>query len=188
MDALIVASTLKQQQSLTEVLYRAKLNCLVCSTASEARRAVLCRTFDVFVINSGLADEHGNELALSISDSLYCGGVYIDDYARVERLEDTLNSCGIVALARPITKDALVEAVKLITACNARVREIKAKNDALSSKLEDIKYISRAKIVLMRTFGYTEEQAHKFIEKKAMDLRLPRRKVAVDILTTYEAI
>ena len=35
--------------------------------------------------------------------------------------------------------------------------------------------------------GYTEEQAHKYIEKKSMDLRVSRRKVAVDILKTYEA-
>ena len=58
----------------------------------------------------------------------------------------------------------------------------KQKNEELTSKLEDVKYISRAKIVLMRSLGYTEEQSHRYIEKKAMDLRVSRRKVAVEHL------
>lgn len=188
MDALIVASTIKQQHALTDVLYRANIDCVVCSTAAEARRAFLLRPFDVFIINSGLADEHGNELAIAIAEANDCGGVYIDDYTRVESISDALNSFGIVTLARPITKTSLLEAVKLIAVSNVRVRELKAKNEALSAKLEDMKYITRAKIVLMRSLGYTEEQAHKYIEKQSMDLRVSRRKVAMDILKTYEAI
>lgn len=188
MDALIVAGTVKQQHALTDVLYRADIDCVVCSTAAEARRAFLVRPFDVFVINSGLADEHGNELAISIAETNDCGGVFIDDYTRVDSISGSLNESGVVALARPITKTALLEAVKLVAVSSVRVRKLKAKNEALSAKLEDMKYISRAKIVLMRSLGYTEEQAHKYIEKQSMDLRVSRRKVAMDILKTYEAI
>ena len=94
---------------------------------------------------------------------------------------------GVVMLARPISRSALLEAVRIVAASNARVRALKQKNEELTSKLEDVKYISRAKIVLMRSLGYTEEQSHRYIEKKAMDLRVSRRKVAMDILKTYEA-
>lgn len=188
MDALIVASTPTRQHALTDVLYHEKINCVVCSTAAEARRASLCRPFDLFVIYSGLIDEHGNELAVSIADANDCGGVFIEDSVRAERIDDNLNACGIITLSRPVTKAALLDAVRLISVSNARVRALKAKNDELSAKLEDMKYITRAKIVLMRSLGYTEEQAHKYIEKKAMEMRESRRKVAMDILKTYEAI
>lgn len=188
MDALIVASTPTRQHALTDVLYHEKINCVVCSTAAEARRASLCRPFDMFVIYSGLIDEHGNELAVSIADANDCGGVFIEDSVRAERIDDNLNACGIITLSRPVTKAALLDAVRLISVSNARVRALKAKNDELSAKLEDMKYITRAKIVLMRSLGYTEEQAHKYIEKKAMEMRASRRKVAMDILKTYEAI
>lgn len=188
MDALIVANTPTRQRALTDVLYREKVNCIVCSTAAEARRASLCRPIDMFVINSGLIDEHGNELAIAISEAHDCGGVYIDDYMRIEQIEDDLNRFGIIALSRPLTRSALLEAVRLITVSNARVRALKAKNEELSVKLEDLKFVSRAKIALMRSLGYSEEQAHKFIEKKAMDMHTTRRKVAMDILKTYEAI
>ncbi len=188
MDALIVASTPTRQNALTDVLYHEKINCVVCSTAAEARRASLCRPFDLFVINSGLADEHGNDLAVFVADANDCGGIFIDDSARTEQIEAELNYCGIITLSRPITKSQLLEAVRLISVSNARVKRLKAENETLSAKLEDMKYITRAKIVLMRSLGYTEEQAHKHIEKKAMELRLSRRKVAIEILKTYEAI
>ncbi|MCH5165563.1 MAG: ANTAR domain-containing protein [Clostridiales bacterium] len=188
MDALIVASTPNRQHALTDVLYREKINCVVCSTAAEARRASLCRPFDLFVIYSGLIDEHGNQLAISIADSNDCGGIFIDDSMRTEQIEADLNNCGIITLTRPVTKSALLEAVKLISVSNARVRALKAKNEELTSKIEDMKYINRAKIVLMRSLGYSEEQAHKYIEKKAMEMRMTRRKVAMDILKLYEAI
>lgn len=188
MDALIVASTQKQQHALTDVLYHENINCVVCSNAAEARRASFTRPFDIFVINSGLADEHGNELAATLADTNDCGGVFIDDFSRIERLEYDLNSVGVIMLARPISRSALLEAVRIISVSNMRVRALKQKNEELTSKLEDVKYISRAKIVLMRSLGYSEEQAHKYIEKKAMDLRVSRRKVAMDILKTYEAI
>lgn len=187
MDALIVASIPKQQHALTDVLYHDEINCIVSSSAAEARRASFTRPFDLFVINGGLIDEHGNELAYDLAESNDCGGILIDDYSRVESLSYDLNRVGVLMLARPISRTALLEAVRLVNASNARVRALKQKNEELASKLEDVKYISRAKILLMRTLGYSEEQAHKYIEKRAMDMRVSRRKVAMEILKTHEA-
>lgn len=187
MEALIVAATPKQQHALCDVLYAAKMDCVVCSCAAEARRAALCRQFDLFVVNGGLPDEPGDELAGFIADSCDCGGVYIDDFARCDMFADGLADCGVITLMRPVTKSALSEAVRMIAVANTRLRAVKKRCDELAEKLEDAKYINRAKIVLMRTLGYSEEQAHKHIEKTAMDMRISRRKVALDILKTYEA-
>lgn len=186
MDALVVASTPNQQHALTDVLYKDKINCVVCSTAAEARRVALCRPIDLFVIYGGLPDEHGNELAISITESTDCGGIFIDDSMRTERIESELNECGIITLARPVTKSALIEAARLIIVANNRVRKLREQNEALTAKLSDMKYINRAKIALMRSLGYTEEQAHKYIEEKSMEMRVTRRKIAMEILKTYE--
>ena len=56
----------------------------------------------------------------------------------------------------------------------------------LLKKLDDMRLINRAKLVLMQNMGFTEEQAHKHIEKRAMDMRRTRAEVAMDILKTYE--
>ena len=187
MDALIVASTPNRQHALTDVLHHERINCVVCSTAAEARRALVCRPFDLFVIYSGLADEMGNELAMTIADTNDCGGIYIGSSITIERIEEELNDCGIITMSLPITQSQLVEAVRLLLVSNTRVRILKAKNEELAARLDDMKYVNRAKIVLMRSLGFSEEQSHKYIEKRAMEMRMSRRKVAIEILNTYEA-
>lgn len=187
MDALIVAGATKQQYALADVVNRIGLSPVLCTTAAEARRASLSRPFHVFIVNGGLPDEHGNELCSDLADAFDCGGVFIDDFTRAEIAAAKLVEQGVITLSRPITKSGLSDALRLVLAANARVRMLKEKNTELSAKLEDLKYISRAKIVLMRSLGYSEEQAHRYIEKKSMDSRLSRRRVAMDILKTYEA-
>ncbi|MCH5350917.1 MAG: ANTAR domain-containing protein [Clostridiales bacterium] len=187
MDALIVADTTKMQFAISDVLNRVKIDCMVCSNAAEARRAALVRSYDIFIINGGLSDERGNELAVFLAETFECGGIYIDDYVKVDMFSDDLGDCGVVSLVRPITKTTLADTVRIVTVANARVRALREQNDKLNAKLDDLKYISRAKIALMHSLGYSEEQAHKFIEKKSMDMRVSRRKVAMDILKTYEA-
>lgn len=188
MDALVVASTVKQQHALSDVLHTAKIDSVVCSTAAEARRASICRPFDLFVINGGLPDEEGHELASDLAGIHDCGGVYIDDFTKADMFEDDLADVGVITLVRPITKSSLYDTVRMLSVANMRVAALKKKNYELNSKLEDMKYITRAKIALMRSLGLSEEQAHKYIEKKSMDMRVSRRKVAMDILKTYEAI
>ncbi len=56
----------------------------------------------------------------------------------------------------------------------------------LEKKLKDMKNISRAKLLLIINKGLTEEEAHKYIEKKAMDDRLPKVQVALGIIKEYE--
>ena len=47
--------------------------------------------------------------------------------------------------------------------------------------------IDRAKCVLIQVLGMTEPQAHRYIEKQAMDMRVSKRQVAEELLKTYEA-
>ena len=46
--------------------------------------------------------------------------------------------------------------------------------------------MERAKYVLIEHLGFSEEQAHRYIEKQAMDRRMTRRGIAEGILNTYE--
>ncbi|MDR0947621.1 MAG: ANTAR domain-containing protein [Ruminococcus sp.] len=58
--------------------------------------------------------------------------------------------------------------------------------DAAAKKLSDIKHIDRAKWVLAKYLNLTESEAHRYIQKNAMDRRKPQIEIAKDILRTYE--
>lgn len=50
----------------------------------------------------------------------------------------------------------------------------------------DFDIISRAKKTLMRYLNFTEPQAHRFIEKQAMNMRVKKLEIARGILKAYE--
>ena len=53
-------------------------------------------------------------------------------------------------------------------------------------KMEEIKLINRAKWALINSLGMTEADAHRYIEKQAMDRCVARREIAENIIQTYK--
>ena len=64
---------------------------------------------------------------------------------------------------------------------------LQKENYKLHKKVEDSRIINRAKCILMEYLSMSEAQAHKYIEKQAMDLRLTRLEVAKNLLSTYDS-
>ncbi len=56
-----------------------------------------------------------------------------------------------------------------------------------SKSPDDEELIKRAKSVLMEYLGFTEPQAHRYIEKHAMDMRVTKIEIARNILKIYES-
>ena len=71
-------------------------------------------------------------------------------------------------------------------AVHKKLQAMQRENSKLQQKIEDIRITQRAKGVLMSYLGMTEEEAHKYIEKQAMDTRMSKRAVAEGILKIYE--
>ena len=53
--------------------------------------------------------------------------------------------------------------------------------------MDEIRVVNRAKWVLIEYLHMNEAQAHRYIEKQAMDMRLTRREVAESLIKTYES-
>mgnify|MGYP000924250792 CR=1 FL=1 len=66
------------------------------------------------------------------------------------------------------------------------MQTIQAQTDQLRSQLQDLKRIQKAKGLLMRQLGMTEQDAHRWIEKAAMDRCVKKREIAETIIRMYE--
>ena len=51
--------------------------------------------------------------------------------------------------------------------------------------MEEIRLANRAKMLLMQNLKMTEQEAHRYIEKEAMDRGLKKTAVAENIIKTY---
>ena len=66
------------------------------------------------------------------------------------------------------------------------MKTLENENSRLQKKIEEIRIVDRAKLVLIQVLKMTENQAQHYIEKQSMDLRQTRLATAENILRTYE--
>ena len=155
-------------------------------SAGEAKRMLLETDVDLVILNSPLRDEFGTQLALNLSRDNLCILMLVpaESFDAVcYKVEDE----GILTLSKPVSRNGLLGAIKLLTAMRGKLRKLDRQNQALQEKMQDIRTVNRAKWLLIEIKRMTENEAHYYIEKQAMDMRLSRREVAENIIRTYDA-
>lgn len=186
--ALIVSSSADSSAAIEQLL-RAEgyTKTATASSGSEARRLICGEPEpELVVINAPLSDEFGQELAemtasmTSAAIILICRNDIADDVA------DKVTNSGICVVPKPLNRQVLIRSVRLVTSTRSRMMGLKKENAELMTKIDEMRLINRAKCTLMQYLKFTEPQAHKYIEKQAMNTRQTRREVAMRILATYE--
>lgn len=155
-------------------------------SAGEAKRMLLETDVDLVILNAPLRDEFGTQLALNLSRDNLCVLMLVpaESFDAVcYKVEDE----GILTLSKPVSRNGLLGAIKLLTAMRGKLRKLDRQNQALQEKMQDIRTVNRAKWLLIEIKRMTENEAHYYIEKQAMDMRLSRREVAENIIRTYDA-
>ena len=56
---------------------------------------------------------------------------------------------------------------------------------AIEEKMEEIRFVNKAKWLLIRELKMDEPEAHRYIEKQAMDRCVTRREIAAEIIKLY---
>lgn len=89
---------------------------------------------------------------------------------------------GIILVPAGSLKLGLYSAIAMVK----RLSGYEMKTVHLEEKLDEIRVIDRAKLVLISRLSMTEDDAHRYIEKTAMDSCRKRKEVAESIIRTYE--
>lgn len=150
-----------------------------------AKRAFLEQRYDFVIINSPLPDDHGARFASQVcaGDStvamvLVKSDVYEENYARMV-------TDGIFTLPKPTSTQMISQALKWMAAARERLRRLEEKATSVEEKMEEIRLVNRAKWLLIENLKMTEADAHRYVEKQAMDRCVNRREIALDIIKTY---
>jgi response regulator NasT len=185
---LIVSGTEKGASVISEALTPGFFSpATVAGSGSEARRLLLSRRFDLVIINSPLPDEIGLELSIYVSEKTYSSVILIVRGENFDTLSSRAEDYGVLTLVKPLSRQLLYQSLKLAVATRARLRLLEKENRKLQSKIEEVHVVNRAKWALIEYLKMSEDQAHHYIEKQAMDLRITMLAVAENILKTYES-
>lgn len=160
--------------------------CLTVPTAGEARRLLVERRFDIVIVNTPLPDDFGVQLAIETAEKQGCGVLLLVKAELLEAVEQQVEDYGVLTLPRPASRQMFYQSVKLLAATQQRIRALEAKATTLESKMEEIRLVNRAKLLLIERMKMSEPEAHRYIEKKAMDTCVKRREIAENIIKTYE--
>lgn len=133
--------------------------CIVCRSAAEVKRVVNKQHITAVVCGYKFPDESAESLFDDLPDT--CAMLMM---AR-QNLLDLCGSGDIFQLAAPASKSDVVASVRMLLQMGRRLeRFVRPRRSE-----EERALIGRAKTLLMDRHGMTEEQAHRFLQKKSMD-------------------
>ena len=186
-SVLITTPTEKSVAFFTEMLSQSSVSQIVTTrSCGEARRVLFERDFDLVIINAPLPDESGEGFARHIAAKGVSQVILI---VKTEHFDDVSAVCeddGVMVIAKPISRPVFWSALKLASATQSRLKKMHNENSRLKQKIEDIRIVNRAKYILISHLNMSEQEAHRYIEKQAMDRRFAKRVVAEGIIKTYE--
>ncbi|MFH1513153.1 MAG: ANTAR domain-containing protein [Bacillota bacterium] len=183
--SLLVASM--GQEKLTEWLSAISTGEIVpVAGAAQARRKASGDIFSLALINAPLKDESGLELAVDLARSTTAAVVLLVKTDMAALIADTAIGAGVLIVTKPVNQLLFEQTVKVGIACRNRLLMYKEQTERLQTRYEELKVIDRAKCLLIEHMRITEEEAHRILEKEAMDNRMSRVRVAKKVLERFE--
>lgn len=156
------------------------------SDVAHARRKLLEREFDIVIINAPLRDEFGTKLALDICQKSSAGVLLFVKAEHYSDITSKVMQYGVMTISKPTSPSMITQSVQMLCSTRERLRIMERKNASVEEKIEEIRIINRAKCLLIEQLKMTESEAHRYIEKQAMDRCVTRRVIAENIILTYK--
>ena len=148
----------------------------------DARILMLEREFDLVVINAPLKDETGERLARHITAKGVSQVILVVPAELFDAVSAHGEDDGVLTISKPVSKTNLRAAIKMARATQIKLMRLHSGSENLRDKMNGIRVVDRAKRALIEYMDMSENEAHRYIEKKAMDTRISKRAVAEEIL------
>ena len=155
-------------------------------SVSEARRRMLETEYDLVLINAPLPDDFGTRLATSICNETGLGVLLFVKAAMYDDVYSKVTEYGVLTVSKPAPLQVVRQSLSVLCATRERLRRMEARQASVEEKIEEIRLVNRAKWLLIERLGMTEAEAHRYMEKQAMDQRVSKRGLAEIIIKTYE--
>lgn len=185
-SVLVVSASEKFNTSFREISAEAKFDSVRYeSSVSAAKRIILEKSFDFVIINSPLPDDTGIRFAVDLcsgKSTVVLFTVRAEQYGAV--YSKTVPH-GVFLLSKPTSKTTLLQAFDWMSATRERLRQFEKKTLSTEEKMREIRMVDKAKALLIDNLKINENEAHKYIERLAMDKCISKKEIAENIIQTY---
>ncbi|MDY5818392.1 MAG: ANTAR domain-containing protein [Treponema sp.] len=152
------------------------------SDFNEARRLATERSFNIIIADSG--DGYDTDFAINLADS-YSTILLLVPNEHFDEISYRVEGYGILTITKPFEPFYLYNMMKIAIAVQYKVQVLSSQTTKLKVKMEEIKQVNRAKMLLMQNMNMSEQEAHRYIEKEAMDRGMKKTAISEKIIKTY---
>ncbi|MBQ8893256.1 MAG: ANTAR domain-containing protein [Clostridia bacterium] len=152
---------------------------------SAAKRAMAEREYDYAIINAPLPDDIGIRFAIDTCNSRNTVVLLLVRSEMYAEIYDKVAEHGVFTLSKPTSKPTIATALSWMSSARERLRKFEKKTLSIEEKMEEIRIVNRAKWMLINELHMEEPEAHRYIEKQAMDRCESKKVVAEEIIKTY---
>jgi len=79
----------------------------------------------------------------------------------------------------------MIHALNWLESAREHLRQFEKKSLSIEEKMAEIRLVNKAKWILISELSLSEPEAHRYIEKQAMDRCISKRTIAEEIIKTY---
>lgn len=137
---------------------------------------------DLVILDVKMPGMDGLSAAERIAEERIAAVLILTAFSQKELVERARQAGAMGYLVKPFQKGDVVPAIELAVARYQETVTLEQEVAGLAERLETRKLVDRAKGILMDRFGMKEADAFRFLQKTAMDQRLPMQEVARRVL------
>ena len=155
------------------------------SSITSAKREVADKDYDFVIINAPLGDDLGMRFAVDCTNSQKTLVLFIVQNELYTEIVEKLSEYGVFTLPKPMSKQAITTSLIWMLTAKKRLSKIEIKSVKMEDKMEEIRLVNKAKWLLISNEGLLEPEAHKFLEKEAMNRCVTKKEIAEEIINKY---
>lgn len=178
-SVLLVSDDSKIISQIKAFLIAPLFNLTVADDFYEASRMAEMRSFDFIIIDS--ADGSGTDFSINICETDAVLLLLVSS-EKFDEISYRVESYGILTIAKPFEPFYFYNMMKIAIAVKNKIRALTSQTIKLKSKMEEIRLVNRAKLLLIEKQGLSEQEAHRYLEKQSMDSGQKRTSVAEEVI------
>ncbi|WP_232698521.1 ANTAR domain-containing response regulator [Brevibacillus daliensis] len=121
-----------------------------------------------------------------ISEQLAGGIILLTAFSDKQTIEKATSIGALGYLVKPLDEKSLVPMVEVTIAKGKEINKLEKDLTKATQKLEERKTIEKAKGILMKENGFSEDDAYQMIRRLSMDRRCPMIEIASTIVISYD--
>ncbi|HWI54640.1 MAG TPA: response regulator [Desulfobacteria bacterium] len=141
---------------------------------------------DLVIMSARLPGKDGLEVAKAIEEHRVAPVILVTEPEKQDEITEALEDWMISYILKPVDETNLLPAIEVCRSIYRKMSRLEEENRKLKQTLETRKMVEKAKSLLMRCKGMSEQEAFKHIQRISMDKSVPIKKVAKQIITSLD--